>query len=495
MSDRVDSPLSATVTALRVIRGWTRKRLAAALGVRDTSISAYENGKKEPSMKTLQRMVAVMGFRPGFLFRVLALVEAGRAEIAELRAADPETAERAELEALVAMMTRSSEELWRLEVTRFRTKIRAIRERGEARRLWERLRSRAAAERPALVKEGSEFHSWALCELLCLESERAAADSAARAVELADLALLVARLVGWEEAARQGLEGWAWAFVGNARRVGEDFAAADQAFAQSATLWNAGGGARLEVLDGTRLLDLEASLRREQGRLDESLSLLERALKLVPYGPATGRLLVIKAKTLEELGHYDQAIGALRMAEPLIDADRDPRLDWVRKAILAVNLNYSGLSGEAEPMLPALRALARRFGNQLDLLRQRWLEGQVAVGLGRAEQAEAALFMVRAGFIDVGMSYDAALVTIELAELYASHGRTSEVKVLVLQSMPVFLDKKVHREAQRALQLFRKAAEAEVVTAALARSLVRYLLRARRDTRLRFEVSGDLGQR
>ena len=61
--------------------------------------------------------------------------------------------------------------------------LRVIKERGEARRLWERLRSAPSAERPALVPEGKEYQTWALGALLCLESARAAADSAARAVE------------------------------------------------------------------------------------------------------------------------------------------------------------------------------------------------------------------------------------------------------------------------------------------------------------------------
>jgi hypothetical protein len=56
--------------------------------------------------------------------------------------------------------------------------------------------------------------------------------------------------------------------------------------------------------------------------------------------------------------------------------------------------------------------------------------------------------------------------------------------------MPVFQALGIHAEAQRALQVFRDAAESERLSAELARRLAAYLLRARHDPRLRFEGLG-----
>ncbi|HSN88143.1 MAG TPA: hypothetical protein VL025_15395, partial [Thermoanaerobaculia bacterium] len=132
---------------------------------------------------------------------------------------------------------------------------RAREERREAGEQWERLRRLSPRERRALVESERDFQNWALCERLCAESEKAAADEASRALELADLALRVAQLVPGEEEARSQIQGYAWAFVGNARRVAGNLRDADEAFARSHVFWEAGVAAASNPLDESRLLD------------------------------------------------------------------------------------------------------------------------------------------------------------------------------------------------------------------------------------------------
>jgi hypothetical protein len=134
-------------------------------------------------------------------------------------------------------------------------------------------------------------------------------------------------------------------------------------------------------------------------------------------------------------------------------------------------------------MLGELRQLARSLGNQLDLLRVEWLQGRVAAGLGRTDEAIAALGGVRDTFIAQANAYDAALATLEQAEVYTALRRTAEVKALARASASIFHDQGVHREARRALDLFRRAAEWERVTAELAHQIVAYLYRSRHDAR------------
>ncbi|HEY6320778.1 MAG TPA: helix-turn-helix transcriptional regulator [Thermoanaerobaculia bacterium] len=145
--------------------------------------------------------------------------------------------------------------------------------------LWDRLRRHGPEERRALVREASEFQNWALCERLCEESARVGTESPAAAVELAELALEVAMVaavpVGGESAVpamqlagtgepgaravpaaqatgplgkwspdaerwRDWLLGYAWAFVGEARRLAGNLAEAEEALARSRELWPAG---------------------------------------------------------------------------------------------------------------------------------------------------------------------------------------------------------------------------------------------------------------
>src|SRR5262249_5956053 len=155
------------------------------------------------------------------------------------------------------------------------------------------------------------YQSWALARLLCEESVRVAADDAVRALELAELARFIAEREPGSEAWRSSLLGWVYAFVGNAHRVGGDLPAADAAFARSDELWQK-GAADHGPLDEIRLLDLKASLRRDQRRLAESLSLLDQAVAADKTGVAKGRLLILRAKTLEELGRYEEVVTTLR---------------------------------------------------------------------------------------------------------------------------------------------------------------------------------------
>jgi lipopolysaccharide biosynthesis regulator YciM len=135
-----------------------------------------------------------------------------------------------------------------------------------------------------------------------------------------------------------------------------------------------------------------------------------------------------------------------------------------------------------------VQSLALRLGNELDDLRVGWLQAKVAAGLGQSDEAVAAFERVRRGFEHQHIAYDVALVTLELAELYATLGRTAEVKALVQQSAPTFEEQGVHREAQRALALFRQAVEEERASLDLIRGVLSYLQRARHDPRLRYRA-------
>jgi hypothetical protein len=74
----------------------------------------------------------------------------------------------------------------------------------------------------------------------------------------------------------------------------------------------------------------------------------------------------------------------------------------------------------------------------------------------------------------------------DLARLYLTKGRTADVKRLVLQMAPVFTSKRVHSEAQKALDLFRRAVEMETATPELAGRVAGYLRRAQHDPELIF---------
>jgi transcriptional regulator with XRE-family HTH domain len=66
-----DSEMSTVLAVLRLIRGWSQGELSRAAGIRASSISDYERGKKVPSQRTLERLMTAMGYPASFLPRVL----------------------------------------------------------------------------------------------------------------------------------------------------------------------------------------------------------------------------------------------------------------------------------------------------------------------------------------------------------------------------------------------------------------------------------------
>lgn len=356
-------------------------------------------------------------------------------------------------------------------------------------------------ERYHLIRVHRRFVTWGLCERLCEESARLTAIDPDRAVEAAELAVLVSDLLKEDEPAKARrlyrLRSFSWAHDGNARRVLGDLRGADESFSIADAWWEAGETGAEEPTDyEPALLDLKASLRIAQRRLPEALSLLDRLFTLHTDGRRSeyqdihmaGRTLVKKAIALAEMEEAESAIELLREAEPLVDARRDPRLLLCLRHNLLWNLTTIEEFGQAKALLPGVTALCHELSNPLDLRRLRWAEARIAAGLGHAETAIQLFGIVRQEFAEQGIAYDAALVTLDLTALLAKEGCTTEVKRLSVEMVAIFRAQDVPREALAALLFFEKAAERELATATLARETAAFLEKLRSDPGLRFDL-------
>ncbi|HSS47634.1 MAG TPA: hypothetical protein VLX28_01685 [Thermoanaerobaculia bacterium] len=149
---------------------------------------------------------------------------------------------------------------------------------------------------------------------------------------------------------------------------------------------------------------------------------------------------------------------------------------------LVLCLTEAGRYEEAERLLPEVREQLASQGKPLNLVRLRWTEGKIALGLGRTGEAEEDFREVRKDFLEKGMGYDAALVSLDLAILYARERRTSELKSLAAEMTPIFESLDVRRESLAALVMFRNACEEERMTVELATQLALELRRRQRGT-------------
>ncbi|MDP9120604.1 MAG: hypothetical protein M3O15_04425, partial [Acidobacteriota bacterium] len=302
----------------------------------------------------------------------------------------------------------------------------------------------------------------------------------------AQVAVRIAKLAAGEELWLSRLQGWALPFLSNALRACNDLPGAETVLARGRALWEAGAPGDPGVLNETWLPWIEANLRKDQRRFAEALQRIDEALAL-DTGELRAQTLMSKSNILRRLDDSEASTAVLLEAEPLIDAEGEPRLAFGVRFNLVADLCALGRVAEAELRLPAVQALAKRLGEPLDLIRCRWLQGKIHAGLGRVDEALAAFGQVRRTFGEQRLAYDYALVSLELSLLLLEQGRAAEVAALAAEMLWIFEAQEVHREAVAALRIFCDAAKRTAATVELAQRIGRYLRRAQLDPELRFE--------
>jgi len=368
--------------------------------------------------------------------------------------------------------------------------VELARSRATAPALFEELSAHSPQEQAVRIQGAERFRSVGFSEFLCQESERVASTDAGRAVDLAELAVLVASLLEegpFEYSWLLQVQANAWAHLSNARRILGELRSANDAFREADRLWEEG---TKEAGDSfgyeAHYLALKASLRREERQFEEAIALLEQALA-AEGGPALrGAILVAQAKTFEEMGDPRRAIALLQEAATGIDKQSPGRLLLCLQHNLLLLLTAEGFHREAADLLPRVHELSAALGNRLDLLRLRWAEARIAAAAGNTEVAATIFEEVRAGFLAQEIGFDAALISLELAVLHLQGGEMAEVKRIAREILPVFQSRDIHREGLAALTVFIQATETASVTSAFADRLIDYLRKARHNPDLHF---------
>ncbi|HEV2853057.1 MAG TPA: tetratricopeptide repeat protein [Thermoanaerobaculia bacterium] len=362
------------------------------------------------------------------------------------------------------------------------------RERAEAVGLFSELLDHPPGRRIWILRNHPRFQTWGLFEILLKRSREQNFQDVALAEDLALLALEIPdRLDGFSTERIEDLRARAWACIGNARRVRSDLRGAEEAFAIAFS--HLVRGSR-EPMERATLLDLKASLRRAQRRFPEALRLLHRAITLfLQLGEKhlAGRSLVNMAIVLRYAGEPEKAIPLLYQALDLIDPTREPRLLLFAWNNLIDDLADNGQFMEAQGLLAKARPMYRQFPQPWVQNRSKWVEGRIARGLGQNRQAESLFLAARDGFLAEDAAYDTALVSLDLASLYAEQGRMAELKRVAEEMVPIFSSRQIHREALAALSYWRQAVEAEEACADLVTGVAAFLKRARHNPELRFQ--------
>lgn len=330
---------------------------------------------------------------------------------------------------------------------------------------------------------------WAGVEaLLCLSFEERYRDPR-KMLYFAERAQTVAGRLGpsfYGEAALCDLRARVWAEAANANRVNENFEDAEEAIKKARALLGKDVG---DPLVRARIDDVEASLLKDQRRLAEAEALLDkvyRAYLRLGETHLAGRAKMTRGLSRIIAGEPLESVPFLRRALALLDAGRDPQLAAAAYHNLLFALTEAGELREAGRLLLE-SGLRQKFADDpLNLLRLRWVEGKVMAGRGRYADAERIFAEVRAGFLERGLGFVAAVAGTDLAKALLKQAKMKELYKLSQQLYDTACEAKIHREAQNALLGFEVCCRHGVITEPVVDRLRGFLNRLEHDPDLEF---------
>lgn len=290
-------------------------------------------------------------------------------------------------------------------------------------------------------------------------------------------------------------QAWALAEVANALRVKDELKSAWERIREAQDRLEEGTG---DLFLQAHVGEIEAAIRADRREFAAALRLLDRTFEAyLALGEAhfAGRALISRAVYTDVGGEPGKALELLQRATELIDPERDPLLT----AIAQQNyLNLLAQTGQYRAAAAYLleSGLRRKLEHQpLSLAKLRWVEGKVLRGLQRFERAEAAFEAARLTFRDHQSRYNAALVGLDLAEVWGRQGCLEKVQAVATETLKVFESLGVLREARVAVQFLRATCHIQHAVPEVAQRVNRFLTRLEVQPELVFEqflaASGD----
>lgn len=334
--------------------------------------------------------------------------------------------------------------------------------RGWAR--WVELEPLSPQLRFAMIESDPRFHTFGVYQRLLEASRWHRSTEPAEAVDIVHLALRVAErldpaLLG--EKLISDLKVAAWAELGNAKRIAEDFEGARRAFNEAWRLLGTGDG---DLVEEAHLISLEASYMKDIGEFEMAESSLGGALEIyrrLGDSHQQGRTLL---KMGEIIGHLDPKKGVehLQRALALIDRSREPRLDLCAQHALAQFLSDSGHPEEGLAVLERARPLYKHFRDDVTQLRLHWVEGKIACRLGEYDEAESIFSQIWEEFRVRNLNQEVVLVTIDLAQVLTAKDEPERAAQLAAECYSIMKAWGLHKDALAAWLVFQEALSQEM---------------------------------
>ena len=330
----------------------------------------------------------------------------------------------------------------------------------------------------------SHYRSPFLVDLLLSECKRRVTTDPMQALELAECAHAVSLRIP------HTLFRETWAITSTARATahrGNALRAAGQ-FNQGARLIHLGRemmeqqGAADPYIEA-EIYSLLASASKDLRAFDDALRYMDHVIETyaqIEDDPCIGRALVQKSTIYRDSGDIAQALATAEEALTRLDHTQDESIYLMATYNRADYLVELGRFSEARDLIIANDNFPP---GSTSLLREQWLLGRIAYGLGQLASAESTFLDVRERFTRAELPYDAALAGLDLALVYIDLGKSAELREIAEAMLPIFHAQEVERETIAALMLFHEATRQEVVTRSMVEELASHMQRASRRPR------------
>jgi tetratricopeptide (TPR) repeat protein len=307
-------------------------------------------------------------------------------------------------------------------------------------------------------------------------------DKVGEMIELTRLACFVAPKLGREGYSATQVADFsarAWGEHGNALRIADRFAEAEECFDRAVGFW----------LDGTRdrflqvrLMHFTASLLGDQRRLAEATQYITEVRDLyLELGDRHNA-----GKAMVNLCHYTgeggDAEGAVRLAEralQLIDERREPEITANALYNKLHFLVEGGRFREARSWMWKHRRHMVAMGElgQINQVKLTYIDGRINAGLGDLDRAARQLRQAKADLEGKHVPLLEAIVVLDLASVSVLLGNLDEARDLALAAAERLIELNLPGEASRALPILRQAIDGQAITAALCQEVVQFLRR------------------
>lgn len=340
-----------------------------------------------------------------------------------------------------------------------------------------------------LIETPWGLKSVAACEALLERSWSRRRDDPQEMLELANYAAFLSDHLGSDRHDPRKLADLrcrAWAALGNAYRVNDDLQSAEWALDRAADLRLQGTG---DWRLAAHLLDLKASLHCAQRKFPlafEALDAVYVIQRRLREDHLAGRALISKGLYTSYANDHDGAICLLTEGLAMIDRERDAELALFAIHNIAWSLMESGRFRKARNVVWEHRWRYDRHGGQIDRVKLRWLQARIDGGLEKLADAEKGLKEARRGLEEAGMRYHFALAGLDLGSILMRRQHLEEARTVVLDATSVFVDLKIHVEAQKAVLVLKQVFEKSLEAGELLDRTIRFLRRIEFDPTLTF---------